>query len=56
LITDTDLIGTIEDPVTGLHESCDSMKMKFIDRMRSYQLVNKGNISFVVIEDRLRSG
>ena len=41
--------------MTGLHGSCDSMKMTFIDHMRSYQLVNKNNISFVVIEDRLRS-
>jgi len=29
--------------------------MKFIYRMRSYQLVNKDNISFVVIEDLLRN-
>ena len=55
LITDTDLIGTVEHPVTGLHESCDSMKIKFIDHMRSYQQVNKNNISFVVIEYRLKS-
>jgi hypothetical protein len=35
LITGTDLIGTVEDPVAGLYESCDSMKMKFIDKVRS---------------------